>query len=29
MLGATARTGVGQWAGEVVAAFGLVATILA
>jgi glycerol uptake facilitator-like aquaporin len=29
MLGATARTGSGQWAGEIVATFGLVATILA
>ena len=29
MLGATARSGVGQWAGEAVATFGLVATILA
>jgi glycerol uptake facilitator-like aquaporin len=29
MLGATARTGTGQWAGEVVATFGLVATIIA
>jgi glycerol uptake facilitator-like aquaporin len=29
MLGATARTGSGQWAGEVVATFGLVATIVA
>jgi glycerol uptake facilitator-like aquaporin len=27
MLGATARTGVGQWVGEFVATFGLVATI--
>jgi glycerol uptake facilitator-like aquaporin len=29
MLGATVRTGTGQWAGEVVATFGLVATIIA
>jgi glycerol uptake facilitator-like aquaporin len=29
MLGATARTGAGQWVGEIVATFGLVATILA
>ena len=29
MLGATARTGIGQWVGEIVATFGLVATILA
>ena len=29
MVGVTARTGSGQWAGEVVATFGLVATILA
>jgi glycerol uptake facilitator-like aquaporin len=29
MLGATARTGTGQWAGEVVATFGLVATVIA
>jgi glycerol uptake facilitator-like aquaporin len=29
MLGATARTGTGQWVGEIVATFGLVATILA
>jgi glycerol uptake facilitator-like aquaporin len=29
MLGDTVRTGVGQWAGEAVATFGLVATILA
>jgi glycerol uptake facilitator-like aquaporin len=29
MVGATARTGAGQWVGEMVATFGLVATILA
>ena len=28
MLGATARTGIGQWTGEAVATFGLVGTIL-
>jgi len=28
MLGTTARTGVGQWLGEIVATFGLVATIV-
>ena len=28
MLGTTARTGVGQWLGEIVATFGLVATII-
>jgi glycerol uptake facilitator-like aquaporin len=28
MLGATARTGMGQWLGELVATFGLVATVL-
>jgi glycerol uptake facilitator-like aquaporin len=27
-LGSTARTGLGQWAGEFVATFGLIATIL-
>ena len=27
-LGSTARTGVGQWAGEFIATFGLIATIL-
>jgi glycerol uptake facilitator-like aquaporin len=27
-LGATARTGIGQWLGEVIATFGLIATIL-
>src|ERR671911_622197 len=29
MLSATARTGAGQWVGEIIATFGLVATILA
>ena len=28
-MGRTARTGLGQWAGEAIATFGLVATILA
>ena len=27
-LGSTARTGIGQWAGEFIATFGLIATIL-
>jgi glycerol uptake facilitator-like aquaporin len=27
-LGSTARTGIGQWIGEIIATFGLIATIL-